>query len=176
MTVALGRIYRFPFAPAAKSNEPIDMAWPRHNVCIGDWMYWNVSYNAKPTCQHDRWRWTCSDASTGRVDVHWNRFLGIISFEEEELGDYQRTHVVVDLTSVAKDKIYHSIETYYPFLEEAWEYIVCPFRAALKSISIKKGIQSAQLHTAWNCSLTEVCPTTRLDEEISPVDGHGRIA
>ena len=48
MTVALGRMYRFPLAPAARSNDPMDMAWPRHSVWMGDWMYWKVSYRARP--------------------------------------------------------------------------------------------------------------------------------
>jgi hypothetical protein len=39
MMLALGRAYRFPGSPAAKSNEPMEHACPLHSVDTGDWMY-----------------------------------------------------------------------------------------------------------------------------------------
>lgn len=39
MMLALGRAYRFPGSPAAKSNDPMEQACPLHSVDTGDWMY-----------------------------------------------------------------------------------------------------------------------------------------
>ena len=43
MTCAFGRQRRIPGSPAARSKDPIDAAWPKHNVPTGALMYCIVS-------------------------------------------------------------------------------------------------------------------------------------
>ena len=43
MTCAFGRQRRIPGSPAARSKDPMDAAWPKHNVPTGARMYCIVS-------------------------------------------------------------------------------------------------------------------------------------
>ena len=55
-----------------------------------------------------------SDGATRAVDVEVYRFRRVLSFEKEQLGDYQGRHAIMDRAVEANDA----------FLEEAREYVI----------------------------------------------------
>jgi hypothetical protein len=82
------------FLPAASSSDAMEAAWPTHKVeRRADELHRIV--DRKPG-RHDAAR---------RVDVHCDLFLRIVRFQEQELGDHEGRHHILDRTGDEDDAL-----------------------------------------------------------------------
>jgi hypothetical protein len=70
------------FRPAASSSDAMEAAWPTHRV--------------ETAGRHD---------AAWRVDVHRYLFLRIVCFQEQELGDHEGRHHILDRTGDEDDAL-----------------------------------------------------------------------
>src|SRR5207247_4367502 len=90
-----GSANRMSFWPAASSSDAMEAAWPTH--LSGDRRADKLHrvVDRKPGRHDAAWR----------VDVHRYLFLRIVCFQEQELGDHEGRHHILDRTGDEDDAL-----------------------------------------------------------------------